>query len=99
MAEFRQLFERHTIPEGLKIADMALKAAFTMAPVEVVGARFLIRDPVTHDVVRNLEDLMAHGNDRDLVARMAFDAVIARLQGLLRTRVVANMLCTKTPRR
>jgi hypothetical protein len=60
---------------------MPSNRALGVAFVEIVGPEFVVGMAITHDVVRDFEDLMAHRDDRLLVAAMPFDAVVPRLEG------------------
>ena len=59
------------ISEGFELSDVSARGALATAPVEVVGAEFVVRDAVAHDVVRDFEDLMADGDDGFLVTATA----------------------------
>ena len=72
--------DRDMKPERFQLPDVTMHGSLAMAPIEVVGAQFLVRDAVAHDVVRDFQDLVAHRDDRFLVPAMPFDAVIPRLQ-------------------
>src|SRR2546421_13086577 len=80
MCESRGLFDGDIDPERFELTDVPAHGAVGMPPLEIVGADFVVGDPVAHDVVRDFENLMAHGNDRFLVAAMPLDAVIPGLQ-------------------
>src|SRR5215208_2062391 len=60
---------------------MSPSGPLPIASFEIVRPEFLIGDAITHHVVRDFEDLVAHGDDGFLMAAMAFDPVIASLQG------------------
>jgi len=60
---------------------MSPRHAVGVSAVEIVGAEFVVRDAVAHQVVRDLEYLVTHGDDGFLMPAMAFDTKIAGLQG------------------
>src|SRR5688572_26210149 len=72
--------DRYVKSERFQLAHMATHRAFRVAAIEVIRAEFLIGHAVVHDVIRDLEDLMRHGDDRFLMAAMPLHAVIPRLQ-------------------
>src|SRR5438105_3864228 len=74
------LLDRDPVAERFELTHVPSGRALRVTSVEVIGAQFGVRDAIAHDVVRNLEDLMAHGDDGFLVPAMPFDAVISRLQ-------------------
>src|SRR5688572_4872716 len=76
----RRLFECDAIPECFKLFHRPADGAITVTASEVVGAELVIGDLVAHDVVRDFEHLMSHGDDRFLVPAMPLDAAVARLQ-------------------
>ena len=69
------------VPKRFQLTKMPLARAVALPAIEVVAAEFVIRDPIAHDVVRDLENLMPSRHDRFLVPPMAFDPVVSRLQG------------------
>ena len=70
----------HDIAEGLELFDMPSRGAVTVPALNVLGAEFVIGDAVAHHVIRDLEDLVAGGDDGLFVAPAGFDARIAGLQ-------------------
>src|SRR5215212_1848363 len=66
--------------ERLELMHVAADCAIRMPPIEIVGSEFVVRHAVSHDEVRNPEDLVSHGDNRLFVAPMPFDAVIPGLE-------------------
>src|SRR5439155_12511493 len=77
----RGLFDRHMKAQRLELLDVPAHRTLVMTAIEIVRPQFLVGHAVAHDVVGDLENLMAHGDDRLLVAALTLHAVVARLQG------------------
>src|SRR5688572_32776410 len=75
------LLDRDVVAEGFQLAQMATYGPLGMSPKEVVRPELVVRHPVAHDVVRDLEDLVSHGDDGFLMASLALHAMIPGLQG------------------
>src|SRR6188474_918750 len=81
LLESGRLLERDSVSEGLELSLVSSHGALRMTPIEVIRAEFVVCHAVAHNVVRDLENLVAHRHDGLLVAPMPLHAVIARLQG------------------
>src|SRR5688572_13907953 len=73
--------DRDLVAECLQLAEAAELGSFPVAAVEVVGAELFVRQAITHDEIRNFEDLMRNRHHGLLVTTMPPDAEVARLQG------------------
>jgi hypothetical protein len=78
--ESRRLFDRHAKAKCFELPHMTAHRAFGITTSEVVGTQFVVRDAIVHHEIRDLQNLMRDRDDGFLVAAVAFDAVIARLQ-------------------
>src|SRR4030095_4961186 len=66
--------------QSLEVPHMSSRGALGVAFIEIVCSEFVVGTAIAHDVVRDFEDVVTERNDRLLVAALAFDATVPRLE-------------------
>src|SRR5207249_11507112 len=73
--------EGHAKAESFELPETAALDALGVAAVEVVGAEFVVRRGGGQEVVADLEDVAADGDDRLAMTAVGHDAPVARAEG------------------
>jgi hypothetical protein len=92
-------FERDAIAQLLEVPQMAPDNPIPRAALEVVGAVFPKHRLVPHQIERDLEQVMACGDDGLLVTVFPFQPSVASLDRGPFARVAANPASTRAARR